>query len=58
MKTKDLIENLIYQVDMLTGEEKDVDKLESLGVGKLFGPGTPVQETIDYITDWVNINRR
>jgi len=38
--------------------KNDVDKLESLGVGKLFGPGTPVQETIDYITDWVNKNRR
>lgn len=38
--------------------KNDVTSLESLGVGKLFGPGTPVQETIDYITDWVNKNRR
>lgn len=38
--------------------KKDVARLEKLGVGKLFGPGTPVQETIDYITDWVNKNRR
>ena len=38
--------------------KNDVTKLERLGVGKLFGPGTPVQETIDYITDWVNKNRR
>lgn len=38
--------------------KNDVSRLESLGVGKLFGPGTPVQETIDYITDWVNKNRR
>ena len=36
----------------------DASKLEKLGVGKLFGPGTPVQKTIDYITDWVNKNRR
>ena len=36
----------------------DANKLEKLGVGRLFGPGTPVQETIDYITDWVNKNRR
>ena len=36
----------------------DANKLEQLGVGKLFGPGTPVQKTIDYITDWVNKNRR
>ena len=38
--------------------KNDVTRLEKLGVGKLFGPGTPVQETIDYITDWVNKYRR
>ena len=38
--------------------KKDIDKLEKKGVGKLFGPGTPVQTTVDYITDWVNKNRR
>ena len=38
--------------------KNDVTRLKKLGVGKLFGPGTPVQETIDYITDWVNKNRR
>jgi len=38
--------------------KNDVTRLEKLGVGKLFGPGTPVQETIDYITEWVNKNRR
>ena len=38
--------------------KKDINTLEELGVGKLFGPGTPVQTTIDYINDWVNKNRR
>ena len=38
--------------------QKDINKLEKEGVGKLFGPGTPVKETIDYITNWVNENRR
>ena len=38
--------------------KKDMEDLESKGVGKLFGPGTPVQETIDFITNWVQINRR
>lgn len=38
--------------------KKDMDVLENKGVGKLFGPGTPVQETIDYITNWVKSNRR
>ena len=37
--------------------QKDMEELNNLGVGKLFGPGTPVQETIDYITNWVNTNR-
>jgi methylmalonyl-CoA mutase C-terminal domain/subunit len=47
---------------LLTGggiiPDKDIKDLQKLGVGKLFGPGTPVQSTIDYITDWVNNNRR
>ena len=38
--------------------KKDMIDLELKGVGKLFGPGTPVQETIDFITNWVQINRR
>ena len=38
--------------------KKDINTLEELGVGKLFGPGTPVQTTIDYINDWVKKNRR
>ena len=38
--------------------KKDIAKLEELGMGKLFGPGTPVQDTIDYITDWIDRNRR
>ena len=38
--------------------KKDMEVLENKGVGRLFGPGTPVQETIDYITSWVKSNRR
>lgn len=38
--------------------KKDVTELEGLGMGKLFGPGTPVQDTVDYITTWVSENRR
>ena len=38
--------------------KKDMEVLENKGVGKLFGPGTPVQETINYITNWVKSNRR
>ena len=47
---------------LLTGggiiPETDIKTLQSLGTGSLFGPGTPVQETIDYIETWVSENRR
>ena len=33
--------------------KKDIEELENLGMGKLFGPGTPVNETIEYINKWV-----
>ena len=38
--------------------KKDIEELEDLGMGKLFGPGTPVNETIAYINKWVEDNRR
>ena len=38
--------------------QNDVISLEDMGMGKLFGPGTPVKATVDYITNWVNKNRR
>ena len=47
---------------LLTGgviiPEKHMDALRALGSGKLFGPGTPVQHTVDYIENWVRENRR
>lgn len=46
---------------LLTGggiiSEPDMKNLADEGVGKLFGPGTSVNETITYITDWVNEHR-
>ena len=38
--------------------KKEMKTLENLGVGKLFGPGTPVKETVNFIIDWVGKNRR
>ena len=38
--------------------KKDIESLEKSGVGKLYGPGTPVNETIDYITNWVEKYRQ
>ena len=46
---------------LLTGggiiSEEDMKELTNLGVGRLFGPGTPVDTTIEYIEAWVNDNR-
>jgi methylmalonyl-CoA mutase C-terminal domain/subunit len=32
--------------------EEDIKQLESLGVGKLFGPGTATTEPIEFVRDW------
>lgn len=32
--------------------KEDVEALEKHGVGKLFGPGTPTSELVEYIRDW------
>jgi methylmalonyl-CoA mutase C-terminal domain/subunit len=32
--------------------DEDVARLEHEGVAKLFGPGTPTKEIIDYIKAW------
>lgn len=38
--------------------KEDMDQLEKIGTGKLFGPGTPVKDSLDYIESWVIKNRR
>lgn len=46
---------------LLTGggiiPEEDAQKLQQLGAGKLFAPGTTTQEITSYISDWVEKNR-
>jgi methylmalonyl-CoA mutase C-terminal domain/subunit len=41
---------------LLTGggiiPKTDMEALEEVGVGRLFGPGTPTSEAIEYIRDW------
>jgi methylmalonyl-CoA mutase, C-terminal domain len=32
--------------------KEDMDKLQTLGVGKLFGPGTSTVDLVQYIKDW------
>ena len=46
---------------LLTGggiiPDADMKKLNQLGVGKLFPPGTDTKVIVEYITDWVEKNR-
>jgi methylmalonyl-CoA mutase, C-terminal domain len=41
---------------LLTGggiiPKEDMDELHAKGIGKLFGPGTPTTDLIDYIKQW------
>ena len=37
--------------------EDDITKLEEIGVGKLFTPGTSIEESKQYIENWVAKNR-
>lgn len=41
---------------LLTGggiiPEDDVAALEKMGIGRLFGPGTPTSAAIDYVREW------
>jgi len=32
--------------------KEDMDALQEKGIGKLFGPGTPTSDLIDYIREW------
>tara|TARA_B100000029_G_scaffold430269_1_gene441134 strand:- start:897 stop:1274 length:378 start_codon:yes stop_codon:yes gene_type:complete len=35
----------------------DMQKLKDMGIGKLFGPGSSVKESLDYIVEWVDNNK-
>jgi methylmalonyl-CoA mutase, C-terminal domain len=41
---------------LLTGggiiPEEDIEALRKMGVGRLFGPGTPTSDAVDYIREW------
>ena len=46
---------------LLTGggiiPQNDMDELKKIGVGQLFGPGTPVKDSLNYIISWFNKNK-
>lgn len=55
-KVKKLMEEKGLNDVLLTGggiiPPDDAKKLESMGVGKIFGPGSSTQDIIDYIKSW------
>lgn len=61
-KVMDLIKKNKLKNILVTGggiiPDEDSEKLNKIGVGLLFGPGTPVKESLDYIENWVKDNRR
>ena len=56
MKEKEMEDVLVTGGGIIP--EEDMKKLNALGVGKLFAPGTETKEIVSYITDEVNIRRR
>ena len=60
-KVKKLMNDAGLKNVLLTGggiiPKTDMVALSKIGVGKLFGPGTAVSTTIEYIQSWVNENR-
>ena len=61
-KVKKLMDEEGLENVLLTGggiiPNEDMKSLADIGVGRLFGPGTPVDTTIEYIIKWVNDNRK
>ena len=55
-KVKELLDGAGANHILLTGggiiPSEDIEDLESQGIGRLFGPGTPPTEVINYIQDW------
>ncbi|MEO0254470.1 MAG: cobalamin B12-binding domain-containing protein [candidate division WOR-3 bacterium] len=51
MKEKGLDDVLLFGGGIIPEEDKK--KLKEMGVGELFGPGTPLKEIIEYIERWV-----
>ncbi len=50
MKAQGLDDVLLVGGGIMPPEE--IEELEKMGVGKLFGPGTPVSEPIQFIRNW------
>jgi methylmalonyl-CoA mutase C-terminal domain/subunit len=56
-----LLENGMDEV-LVTGggiiPDEDIDALRDMGIGQLFGPGTPTTDAVDYIRTWYSESGR
>ena len=61
-RIRDLLNEQGSEHILLTGggiiPKHDMEKLETDGIGKLFGPGTPTTEAVDYIKEWCSAHPR
>jgi methylmalonyl-CoA mutase C-terminal domain/subunit len=55
MKEKGMDDVLLFGGGIIPDEDAKV--LESMGVGKLFSPGTPIEEIVKYLNDWYEKHR-
>jgi methylmalonyl-CoA mutase C-terminal domain/subunit len=55
-RVRELLADMGREDVLLTGggiiPKEDIETLQRQGVGKLFGPGTPTTDLIDYIKEW------
>jgi methylmalonyl-CoA mutase C-terminal domain/subunit len=55
-RVRELLAEMGREDVLLTGggiiPKEDIETLQRQGVGKLFGPGTPTTDLIDYIKEW------
>ena len=55
-RVRHLLDEMGREDVLLTGggiiPRGDIEALQQQGIGKLFGPGTPTTELIEYITSW------
>jgi methylmalonyl-CoA mutase C-terminal domain/subunit len=56
MKEREVDDILLFGGGIIPDE--DIKKLAEMGVGKLFTPGTPTNETVEYIQNWVKEHPR
>jgi len=56
MKEKGLDDVLLFGGGIIPEEDKK--KLQEMGVGRLFGPGTLTKEIVEYIKEWYEKNKK